>query len=243
MTPTEIAEKFKVTSRTAYRWIKAGAPVGDDSKMKVWIEERQSHWGRSKFTAGEPRQMPVVQFLAPQELTDSDYDFATTDRLISNLSAMASRAARDLEAARLSGSGSAVARASKIFCDSIHELRQSLVQRDQLARSAEQSFTPSEIAYCLAGIFMELRHLLGDSLPALAEQDLWDRGLVASEGRAAVVQALRDIIASAVFPCLSETGAHLSAVLSNSKRVSTLEQRRTLFEAVTQAWQPVEGAE
>jgi hypothetical protein len=101
----ELAKQWKVSRRTAQRWLKAGAPVEDDTSMRVWIEEHQAHFGRSKFMSGEPATAapyPPAAQLA-QELTDADYDFTSTDKLIGNLSALAGRAMRDLEAARLTG--------------------------------------------------------------------------------------------------------------------------------------------
>jgi hypothetical protein len=52
------------------------------------------------------------------------------------------RAMRDLEAARLTGGGPAVARASKVFNDAVHQLRQALISRDQLQASAGLPIRP-----------------------------------------------------------------------------------------------------
>jgi hypothetical protein len=104
--------------------------------MRLWIEEHQAHFGRSKFTSGEaPGERCRPSAKLDQELTATDYDFTSTEKLIGNLSALAGRAMRDLEAARLTG-GPAVARASKVFNDAVHQLRQALVSRDQLQASA-----------------------------------------------------------------------------------------------------------
>jgi hypothetical protein len=98
------------------------------------------------------------------------------------------RAMRDLEAARLTGGGPAVARASKVFNDAVHQLRQALISRDQLQASA--------------------------GLP------------------------IKNTLQTAVLPCVCETGAHLSALMLKTRKLSTLRQRQELFHAITEAWTP-----
>jgi hypothetical protein len=240
MNSKELAKQFKVTRRTAQRWIKVGAPVDDPEKMAIWIGEHQSHFGRSKFESGEPsaaaRDMAAVAFPPALELTDTDYDFTSTDRLIGNLSALATRAMRDLEAARLSGSSKAIALSSRVFKDAIYELRQALVQRDQLAASAGASYSAEEIAFVAAQIFMGIRHLLTDQFPAAAEQAAWDKDLVDLKNRVLLESVIRDVIQTVVFPCLCDTGAHMASMMAKARKVSTVAQRRDLFSAITAAW-------
>jgi hypothetical protein len=239
MTSAEIAKQFKVTRRTAQRWIKAGAPLDDPAKMALWIEEHQAHFGRSKFMSGEPSLGPsMTPPVSAQELTDADYDFTSTDKLIGNLSALAGRAMRDLEAARLTGGGPAVARCSKVFNDAVHQLRQALISRDQLQASAGAAYTPQEIAWAFAQIWSEMRHLLTDQFPMLAEQAAWDKGLVELQNRILLEGILRDMIKTTVLSAFSESGAHFAAMMLKNRKVSTLQQRQDLFSAVTQAWTP-----
>ena len=242
MNSAELAKQYKVTRRTAQRWLKAGAPVDDPAGMALWIDSHQAHFGRSKYLSGEApaeRSRPAPRLdQAAQALTEEDYDFTSTERFISNLSALAGRAMRDLEAARISGGGTAVARASKVFNDSCHQLRLALVSRDQLQASAGQSYSVEEISFCLAQIFMELRHLLTDQFPRMAEQLAWDQGLVDLPNRILLEHLLRDFIKTAVLPCLCDTGAHVSAAMMKSRKVSTVAQRRELFSAITAAWTP-----
>jgi hypothetical protein len=246
MSSAEIAEKFKVSRRTAQRWIKEGAPVDDPAAMRLWIEEHQAHFGRSKFMSGEPSKAepyrPAAQL--DQELTAADYDFTSTDKLIGNLSSLAGRAMRDLEAARLTGSGPAVARSSKVFNDAVHQLRQSLISRDQLQASAGASYTPQEIAWAFAQIFSEMRHLLTDQFPKLAEQAAWDKGLIESHSRILLEGILKDVIKTSVLSAFCETGAYFASFMLKNRKLSTLQQRQDLFHAVTQAWSPedIEGS-
>jgi hypothetical protein len=146
---------------------------------------------------------------------------------------------RDLEAARLTGGGPAVARASKVFNDAVHQLRQALISRDQLQASAGASYSPEEIAWAFAQIFSEVRHLLTDQFPQMAEQVLlWDKGAIASQDRVTVEEAIKNTLKSAVLPCVCETGAHLSALMLKTRKLSTLRQRQELFYAITEAWTP-----
>jgi hypothetical protein len=243
MTSAELAEKFKVTRRTAQRWIKSGAPVDDPAEMAIWIEDHQAHFGRSKFTAGETPAAtpykPVPQFDQSAHLTDADYDFTSTEKLIGNLSALAGRAMRDLESARqTTGGGPAVARASKVFNDAVHQLRQALISRDQLQASAGACYSPEEIAYAFAQIFSEMRHVLTDQFSMQAEQALWDRGIVDSQNRIAVEETIKNTIRTVVLPCFCETGAYFASFMLKSRKLSTLRQRQDLFHSITQAWDP-----
>jgi hypothetical protein len=244
MNSAELAKQFKVTRRTAQRWIKAGCPADDPGAMALWIESHQAHFGRSKFMSGEPSERASTPPLASaQELTATDYDFTSTDKLIGNLSALAGRAMCDLEAARQTGSGPAVARASKVFNDAVHQLRQSLISRDQLQASAGASYSPEEIAFAAAQIFIGMRHLLTDQFPSMAEQVAWDKGVVDLKNRILLEAVIRDVIQTVVLPCLCNTGVHMAAMMSKTRKVSTVAQRRELFSAITTAWTPDEFTE
>jgi hypothetical protein len=239
MTSAELAKQFNVTRRTAQRWIKAGAPVEDTARMAIWIDEHQSHFGRSKFMSGEPAKATYGPAAPPSlELTAADYDFTSTDKLIGNLSSLAGRAMHDLEAARLTGSGPAVARASKIFNDAVHQLRQSLISRDQLQASAGASYSPAEISWAFAQIFVTLRYMLTEALPRAAEQDAWDAGIVDLKNRIVLEGIIRDAVRLTVLPSFSESGAHFSAIMTENRNVSTLRQREELFNAIKRAWNP-----
>ncbi len=239
MDSAELAKQFKVTRRTAQRWLKAGAPVNDPQAMRLWIESHQAHYGRSKFTSGESISEPYKPAAQlDQELTDTDYDFTSTEKLIGNLSALAGRAMRDLESARLTGGGPAVARASKVFNDAVHQLRQALISRDQLQASAGASYSPEEIAWAFAQIWSEMRHLLTDQFPSMAEQVLWDSGVIDSRNRVTVEESIKNTIRTAVLPCFCETGAYYASFMLKNRKLSTLRQRQDLFSAITQAWTP-----
>jgi hypothetical protein len=131
----------------------------------------------------------------------------------------------DLESARLTGSGPAVARASKVFNDAVHQLRQSLISRDQLQASAGAAYTPQEIAYAFAQIFMGVRHLLTDQFPPMLEQVLWDKGAIDSQNRVIVEESIKSTIKTVVLPCFCETGAYFASFMLKNRKLSTLRQR------------------
>jgi hypothetical protein len=71
---------------------------------------------------------------------------------------------------------------------------------------------------------------------------IWDRGIVDSQSRIIVEESIRNTIKTTVLPCFCESGAHFSALMLKTRKLSTLEQRRDLFSAVTQAWNPEDVA-
>src|ERR1700745_378157 len=102
-TQAEIAAQYKVNVRTVRRWVERGVDIQNEADIAEYLSNRKITPPRPGNVSPPPRP-PVDAVASPP---DESFDFTTTDRLISNLSDMAGRAARDLEAARASGSGAA----------------------------------------------------------------------------------------------------------------------------------------
>jgi hypothetical protein len=231
-TQAEVAAKYKVNVRTVRRWVERGVDIQNDASISDYLANRKSAPTQPTIAQTNPQPVEAMQ------LPDEAFDFTTTDRLIANLAAMTGRAARDLEAARATGLGSSVARASRVFSSASYELRQALVQRDQLKASSGASYSPSEVAYAFAQIWVTLRHILSDDFPRAAEQASWDAGIIEPQHRAVLEGVIRTVVQTTVFPCFSETGAHFAAMMAGHRNTSTLKQRENLYHAVQQAWKP-----